>query len=254
VPATVAFGVNEMMRLRTKLRDIPHNELETVEGAAQHVVRLLRDELVDDQGRTVCVLARVYKTHRYAALDEPLQAFARTLDASADTVPDLRCLVLLATAGREPDWNSRTLSRGHRAIPLSSEQAVARAPMILQLVQQLGLDLATVIQPDRSVLLNADEHAHNVFYVREAAGSPFIPAQEDFVLRHGVKSVVGFGGIATSGDLFTAILFSRAEITPEAAEHFKVIGLNFKLAMLQHTAKPLFGAAAANGIQRAPSA
>jgi len=230
--------VSDMMRLRSKLRTVaPAN---SVEDAAQRLVHLLRDEVRDTTGQPACALARIYKTHPYAALDPQLKAFARTIDPTADRIDGLRCLVLLATEGDRPEWNSRHSSRGHQAIPLSSEEAVARAPMVLQLVRQLGLEVSTVVRPDQNALLGLADRTHDVFYVRTAAGSPFIPAQEEFVARYGIASVIGFGGLAGSGDLYVAILFTHTEITPESADLFKVIGLNFKLAMLQDSKKPLF--------------
>ena len=52
---------------------------------------------------------------------------------------------LLATAGDEPEWNSRHTSRGHAAIPLPSARIVERFPMIAQLIRQLGFDVADVV-------------------------------------------------------------------------------------------------------------
>lgn len=237
-----AFGFNEMMQLRSKLRALPGTDPQTIEAAAAAAVRLFRDGITDQNGAPICALARIYKTHPYAALDAGLQEFARTVDPSADTIADLRCLVLLATAGDEPEWNSRHTSKQHKAIPLSSESAVAGAPMILQLLVQLGVDVARVVRPGTGLLLDNSERAHNVFYVPRAEGSPSIPAQQQFVAPYGIQSVIGFGGIVSSGDLFAAILFVTVEIQPEVADLFKVIGLNFKLAMLSVMDRPLFSA------------
>ena len=49
----------------------------------------------------------------------------------------------------------------------------------------------------------------------EAAGSPYIPAQEDFVQPVGIRSVLGFGGMLPGGDIFVVILFSRGIATFE---------------------------------------
>lgn len=79
-----------------------------------------------------------------------------------------------------------------------------------------------------------------VFHVAEARDSPFIVAQEDFVLPYGIESVVGFGGMMTTGDLFATILFSKVPVSSSVADHFKVIGLNLRVAMLPIARKPLF--------------
>lgn len=240
MPRMDTFGFSDMMTLRAELRSLfSRDEPQTMEEAAQRVVRLLRGQLLDERARPACALVRVYKTHPFADLDDGLQAFARAADPSVDEVAGVRCLVLIGSAGEEEAWNSRHASRGHKAIPLTSERAVAAAPMIAQLIAQLGLDVASVLRPEPGFLLDVRDTAQNVFYIPSAAGSPYIPAQEDFVIPYGIESVIGFGGVVASGDLITAILFSKVKISPAVADLFKVVGLNFKLALLPFTRKPL---------------
>lgn len=241
MPRLDTFGFSDMMTLRAELRSLfARDEPQTMEEAAQRVVRLLRAQLLDERAHPACALIRVYKTHPFAELDDALQEFARSIDPAVDDVEGVRCLVLLGSAGEEEAWNSRHASRGHKAIPLTSESAVAAAPMIAQLIAQLGLDVASVLHPEAGFLLDVRDTAQNVFYVPSAPGSPYIPAQEDFVIPYGVESVIGFGGVVASGDLITAILFSKVKISPAVADLFKVVGLNFKLALLPFTRKPLF--------------
>jgi len=236
-----AFGVTQLMALRAKMRaEFADSEPATFEEAAGRIVRLLRNEFLDQEGRPECALVRVYKTHRYAELPDDLKAFARSIDPTAETLPDVRCLVLMATAGDEPAWNSRFESRGHRAIPLTSEQAVAQAPMVSQLIRQMGLPIAMVLRPGPALLLDAGEKTQNVFYVPVAPGSPYIVAQDEFVRPYGIRSVVGFGGMTATGELVAAILFSKVPVSGAVADQFKVVGLNFKLAMLPYTRKPAF--------------
>jgi hypothetical protein len=63
-------------------------------------------------------------------------------------------------------------------------------------------------------------------------GSPYVPAQREFVIPYGVKSVVGFGGLLPTGDLFAVILFTRVDVPRESAELFKTLALSTKLAMV----------------------
>lgn len=230
------------MHLRGAIRTLfSASEPATFEEAADRMVRFLREEFRAPDGNPACPLVRVYKTHLFRDLDSGLQAFARRIDPRAGEIPQLRCLTLIATAGDEPQWNSRHESRGHKAIPLSSEEAVAKAPMVSQLIAQLGLNVATVLRPSPELLLDMRDAAQNVFHVARANGSPFIVAQDEFVIPYGIESVIGFGGMLASGDLVAAILFSKVPVSSETADHFKVIGLNFKLAMLPYVRKPLFG-------------
>jgi hypothetical protein len=146
--------------------------------------------------------------------------------------PHHKCLILLATAGDQPEWNARKQSRGHQVIPLPSEQIVSNIPMISQLIYQLGVDVSTVLQPAPRMLLAAEQKTYNVFYVPEAVGSPYIPAQNSFVIPFQIKSVLGFGGLLPSGELFALILFSRAYIPPETASLFRPHALAVKAALL----------------------
>ena len=77
-----------------------------------------------------------------------------------------------------------------------------------------------------------DGRQQNVFYVPRALGSAHIVAQEEFVRPYGIASVIGLGGLITTGDMFALILFSRVPISREVADLFGVIGLNLKIAIL----------------------
>ncbi|GIW55159.1 MAG: hypothetical protein KatS3mg082_1563 [Nitrospiraceae bacterium] len=76
------------------------------------------------------------------------------------------------------------------------------------------------------------EKSDNVFFILRAAGSPYVPVQQEFVLRYGIQSVVGFGGFLPSGNLFAVILFTRAETPRETAELFRTLALAVKVAVL----------------------
>jgi two-component system NtrC family sensor kinase len=144
----------------------------------------------------------------------------------------VKCLTLLGTAGEEEAWNSRRRSEGHRAIPLPSAEVVERFPMISQLVRQLGLELPEVVAPDPDLIVRIEEKTCSVFYLPEAAGSPFIPAQTDFVAPYGVKTVIGFGGVMPSGNLFAIILFSRVRVPREKAEVFRILAVSVQAALV----------------------
>lgn len=233
------FGFSDMMDCRARLRSIFDEEPATIGEAGQRVTQFFHRELADAKGEPACALVRLFKTHLYNGLDEDRKKFVRAILPEADRMPSLRCLVLVGTAGDRDEWNSPERSRGHRAIPLASEKMVEEAPMISQLIKQLGVKISTVLRPDPSLLLDVRDTSHNVFYVGAALGSPFIVAQSEFVEPYGIRSVVGFGGMVASGDLFATIMFSKVPISPETADLFKVIGLNLKLALLPIARKPL---------------
>jgi two-component system NtrC family sensor kinase len=233
------FGVTEMMHCRSRLRGLFDQEPANVNEAAQRVVDFFYRELVDAEGAPACALVRFFKTEAYGNLPPALQEFARVA-AGVDTLnDDVRCLTLLATNGDEPEWQSPERSRGHRAIPLTSVEMVEKAPMIAQLIKQLGLSTAAVVRPEAGLILDRQGKKHNVFYVPQALSSPHIVAQQEFVVPYRIASVIGIGGLITSGDMFATILFSKIPITSELADLFSVIGLNLKIAILPVIGKPM---------------
>jgi two-component system NtrC family sensor kinase len=237
-----SFNVTNMMECRGRVRSLFESESTSVTEAARRVVDFFYHELVDEHGAPACALVRFFKTEQFGNLDPDLQAFALKVAGTPSLDADVRCLTLLATEGQEPEWRRPELSRGHRAIPLTSIEFVEQAPMIAQLIKQLGLSVATVVRPEAGLLLDAAGRKQNVFYVPEALGSPHIVAQAEFVKRYRIASVIGLGGLITTGDMFATILFSKVPISREVADLFSVIGLNLKIAIL-----PIINRAAPRG-------
>jgi len=48
----------------------------------------------------------------------------------------------------------------------------------------------------------------------------------------GIRSVIGFGGMLPSGNLFAVILFTKVPIPRETADLFRPLALSVKLAIL----------------------
>ena len=56
-----------------------------------------------------------------------------------------------------------------------------------------------------------------------------------------MRSVIGFGGMLPSGNLYATILFSRARVPPEIAEMFKTLALSIRLGLLPFVGGSVFG-------------
>lgn len=213
----------------------------SVEDVSQRVVRYLYDEFKDAAtGAKTCVLARFYFTTNYSSLDEDLRAFGSKLMDGIELKSDTRCLTLLATAGEKPEWNSRKESKGHKTIPLPSEKVVHALPMVSQLLSQLGLDLGILLTPNPELVLEVEQKTYNVFFVPDAVESPLIPAQQNFVIPFKVRSVLGFGGLLPSGDVYAVLLFTKVLIPRETADIFRNAAMNLKLALLPLLDRPIF--------------
>ncbi len=207
-----------------------------MEDAAQTVVDFFHDGFHTQDGASNCVLARCFKTHPLKDLPASLRECAAALSHGSVPAPATQCLTLLATRGELPEWNSRFRSAGHQAIPLPTVAMVMQAPMILQLVLQLGLTPEDVIHADAA----KQESTFDVFHVPEARGSLMVPQQTDFVERYGVASVLGFGGLLAAGELFAVILFTRVPISTETAALFRTLALSVKLHLLPFSGKRVF--------------
>lgn len=234
------FTIRDMTECGNALRWFG-SEAKSMEEAANRIVRYLYDHLIDKQTNgSACALVRLFKTHPYGELEADLQEFARGILGDQSVSSELKCLTLLATAGEKPEWNSRKTSGGHKAIPLPSEQVVTKLPMIRHLIKQLGLEINTVLNPDPNLLIVLEKKTYNVFHVPDAVGSPYVVAQEEFVIPFGIKSALGFGGIMPSGDLFAIIMFTKVPIPRATADMFKPLALSVKMAVLPFMEGPIF--------------
>jgi|1186.fasta_scaffold208742_1 hypothetical protein len=233
------FGLTEMLRCSRALHRAAAGA-PTMEATARRISRLLYDELQTPNGDRACALVRCYKTHPFGALPADLQRFAGNASGEDAMGESTRCLTLLASAGSEPHWNARSSSKGHQAIPLASPQMVEQAPMIAALIRDFGLELADVTNPKPENMRNSEGKSFGIFHVEHAVGSAAIPAQEEFVGRYAVQSVVGFGGSLASGDLFAVILFSRVRVSAESAERFRTLALDVKALYFPFTESSVF--------------
>lgn len=232
------FGLPEMTLVGATLRAISRGA-PTFEEASQRAAQFFYDQFVDSTGRPAFVLSRCYATLELQALPDELADFAQR--AVPDSLePTTRCLTLLGSFGEEEAWKSRAGSTGHRAIPLPSVARLEDLPMVARLTASLGLSADEVVNPDPSFLLEKERQGFNVFHVENALHSRYIPAQDGFVERFGVRSVVGFGFVLPPAHVFTTILFARETVRADIANLFKTLALSLKLAMLGVADKPLF--------------
>ncbi len=224
--------LRDMSECGLALRGLGDDAL-SMEEVSNNIIEYLYQNFVDSSsGEKHCVLIRFFKTHSYSELTPDLQEYASGILSDRILSDNLKCLTLLATAGELPEWNSRYQSVGHKAIPLADEDAIARIPMIYQLIQQLGLNPSIVVQPDPNLLTDLEQKMYNIFYVNHAKDSLCIPSQALFVVPFNIKSVLGFGGLLPSGNMFTILMFLKVAISPMIINLFRPLALNVKMAIL----------------------
>ena len=214
-----SFGLTDILESSFEIRRLG-SAAASMEDAAGAVVRYLYAHLIDKEtDQPALALVRLYKTHRFDELRTGSPGLRAAALAPLPGGPGRPCLTLLATAGDEPAWNDRRLSKGHRAIPLHDVAAVAALPMVYELTRQLGFEGHDLVRPHPGLFTAIGRQPGGVFYVPEARGSESVPAQ-DFVERYGVRSVVGFGGLVPSGYAFAVVMFATVPVSRETAEAF----------------------------------
>jgi hypothetical protein len=192
------------------------------------LLEYFRQRFMAEDGTPAIALARMFITDSYERLDPALQAIVQRSFSTPSA--EMKCLRMCATAGSEPAWNDIAQSISHRVIPLPGEEAIEQLPMIAGLLQQLEFDVGGLIHSDER--MNARGSQTGVFHVEEALGSIYIPAQDEFVRRFEIRSVVGFGDILPDRNIFAVIMFSRAKIPSEVAELFSLLSLSVRSALL----------------------
>ena len=225
------FGLKEMTECGAALRRLGA-EATSLEEVASKIVRFLYTHLMDEAGHPACALVRAFKTYPSDLVGPTLQRFVAKKLGHDVLTSSRKCFLLIASAGQEPDWNDRLRSKRFQAIPLEGETFVAQFPMFSQLLTQFGVDLHTFLKPGCNLLVDQEEHRYNVFHVAEAFGSPYIPFQQEFVVPYRIQSVLGFGSLLPSGEIFAVILFSKVTISREVADRFQTLALCAKIALL----------------------
>jgi hypothetical protein len=235
-----AFTLADMVRCGSALRRLTA-ESDSIERGAQRTARFLYDHLrAKATNERCCALVRFFKTLPYAGLSQELRSFALSVVPGTTIAAETKCLTLMASAGDQPQWNSRRTSKSHQSIPLVSAAMVERFPMIAQLVRQLGLTVNEVVDHRLEILRELEQRKFGIFHVPDAAGSPYIPAQQDFVVPQRIASVLGFGGMLPDGEVFAVIIFARVPIPSATALMFRTIALNLKLGLVALLDQPVF--------------
>ena len=229
------FSLRDMAECAARVRRLGQGA-SSMEEAAGRIVTYLYDDLADHHsGQRACALVRFYKPHPYGLLDAGRRRGVEPRAAGETTSPDARYLALLATAGDEPAWRSVAGSHDHQAIPLDTAENAAGVPMVHCLMNQLGIDFSVSPPSSSSVTVAVDTRPSN-----SAAISSDVLSQDPFVSRHGIRSVLGFGGQLPAGDLFAVVLFTRVPIETGARALFKPLALAVKVSLMAFVHGPFF--------------
>jgi signal transduction histidine kinase len=221
------FSLTDMIDCGAAIRYLSQQH-RTERDFTNAVVRMLYEQFLDEEGQPEFALVRLFQLQRYDELSPSLQALAQ---ASIPGVPsDANCLVLTATAGDRVSWCDVSNSRSHQVIPLPSAAALEGLPMIAALLGQLGIEVGGVTAHDS--LARPAPQPPGFFHVQHARNSPIIPAQKEFVVPCGIKSVVAFGDAMPDGRMFAVIGFAKHEISESVAQLMAHLSFSAKMGLL----------------------
>ena len=167
-------------------------------------------------------IRRIAEGHAWTG-DEIAEAIVGVLFDELDGVALIRAyrsvgpaLVLVATRGNEPAWNTVAGSVGHRTIALDA----APRPAVVELVTRMRAGAATGL------------------VIPEATDSALVLAQRDFVQRHGVRSVLAWGGALADGESFALIVFATARAPAAIARELDTLAIHARIALLDAIDRP----------------
>jgi hypothetical protein len=183
------------------------------------------------------VLARVFLVVPLERLPPRDGTFARALTGNDSRLTgQTPVLSLLGTHGRKPEWDDRTRSVAHLAIPLLDRETVQAAPMIARLLLDLEVDLQGLGTGGPIATRKMVGGKNGMFYVpdartaRDDRGRLII--QPEFVAQHDIESVFGMGGAYLDGSLAIAIMFCAERIERDDADRYGSFINTFKLLTL----------------------
>jgi hypothetical protein len=192
------FGRN----LFLKWRD---DTLQNFEQAAQAWAQTIYETFREPGGNSTFALVRMFRIDEYAKLPPTLRAKAKA---------DWPYVIALAgTYGDEVAWCARQRSNGHQVL-----DPEVKSPMVWAAIQSIGLTWGPATS--EALAMQQDTALSKYFYVPDAIDSPYVPAQDEFVLPYGIKSVIGFGIRFLSNCAYMALCFSKVPLVEADVEKF----------------------------------
>lgn len=227
-------------QLRDHVREVRSriDDRRTLAAAAQALVDTVYPAFEES-----LALVRVFATVPYGELpgasQESVRALLRNRRMAAPLPAATPVLSLMGTRGALPEWNDRTQSQGHAAIPLASAEFVDSIPMIARLLSEFGLAIVGMDDGGARIVRSVVGNLSGMFYVADArteqdAHGRLVISAQDFVAEHGVRTVFGFGGAYLLERSYVAvILFTRETIAAEQARELAPLSSALKAATMR---------------------
>lgn len=211
--------------------------LPSFEAASQYICRTLYDRIRTSDDVPLFSLIRLYRLVRVEDLPKELWSL---LDPG-----EKFGIALMGTYGKLPEWQDRKQSLGHKVIPINKVMIPTKIPMFEQLlIADMEVDLKHLYSTG-DVLASLGRPSGGTFLIEDALKSPKIPAKDDFVVPHQIKSLVGFGGMVPDvqrrSTLYMLIGFTQFPVTIELAKDIYQLQPYVAIGLDTTTTNRIFG-------------
>jgi PAS domain S-box-containing protein len=223
------FDVSRIIKTNTE-------NLTTSQEVCQTIAKTIYQSFSYSKGKNDFALCRIFKSCSFVDFPPHLKQHLRS-SSKGKSHNEGKYIALLGTFGEKKDWCNISNSKNHKALPINNPQAIQKLPMMLALFKQIGFEISQNQNTGSIRFLKKEDVDFGLFMIKEAKGNPLIPDQKGFVVPFGIKSVFGFGGMFSTGNLFTAIIFSKKIITMKQAEIFHSLVPALKFAQIENELK-----------------
>src|SRR5262249_1861779 len=143
------------------------------------------------------------------------------------------CLTMLGSIGTKTEWCRREADKTYEVLALPDPVLVENFPVVAQMIARFDLPGAFSVPYNPDLFLEEPGRNYDVLYIHEpSTESSVLGEQEQFMHDNGIKSVVGFGGLLPTRNLFAIIVYSKVPIALQTARAFRPFALNTKIALL----------------------
>jgi hypothetical protein len=140
-----------------------------MEAAAGEIVDFFYESFAGTEPQERCnALVRCFKTHAFGELPSGLQEQVRRQVEGVEPGAATRCLVLLASRGKEPVWNGGRGPERFQVALLPTMKMVEEASMVTRVIQQMGWEVEHAAEATGDLLVDFGEWSFEGFPVAGA--------------------------------------------------------------------------------------
>lgn len=237
------FSVGDLETMNRHILRLGRGKTSMVEAACE-VTGYLYDNLLAADGERACVMVRLYVTQPLSTLPTELQDIARSL--APDVTDASACMTTLAHNG-SAELPAGSLPEEY-VLPFTDE-LTASIPLLPSLLEQVGVDLDSAIDPRRAIDVRLQHRTLNVYSATNLAEDEALlpnPLHREVVRQRGIKSLVALAGVLPTGAMLLLILQARIEVPERAVFFLQPLGVAVKAALVPH-ALSIFGERGSSG-------